>query len=74
MWQILHPVLVEEEMAGHGSLEQQHRHGQDGVEAEAAPAADLGGDVPGEEDGAVEEAGRHDGAREPEVGEEVVEV
>jgi hypothetical protein len=24
-------VLVEEEMAGHGSLEQQQRHGQDGV-------------------------------------------
>ena len=34
-------------------------------EAEAAPAVDLGGDVAREEDGAVEEAGGHDGAREP---------
>ena len=74
MRQILDPVLVEEDASGHGGLEQHHHHCQAGVEAEAAPAADLGGDVAREEDGAVEEAGGHDGAREPEVWEEVVDV
>lgn len=34
-------------------------------EADAAPAADLGGDVAREEDGAVEDAGGHDGAGKP---------